>query len=286
MASQDSTRVVPLKVIVAGVQRTGTLSMQHALMKLGFYDCYHMVSFAENCSRDAPQWIRAMEAKFEGKGTFDKKDWDKLLGKYQAVCDQPATFFAADLAELYPDAKVIILNRDPEKWYHSVTASIYASLPLYSPFFVIGKLYCLLFDYEARSILKYFQLQARVAQPYNHGKEKEKAISWFKGMYKEFRERIPKERRMEFQMGDGWGPLCEFLGCDIPMEEDASGKLVEAPFPRKNDAQQFHQLTDETWAKSHQRATDTFMGLVGRATMLGALGYGGYVAFNMLQSYL
>jgi hypothetical protein len=281
---RSETRLVPMRVIVCGVQRTGTLSMQHALFRLGVYDCYHMVSFSENCSRDADQWIRALEAKFEGKGTFGKKDWDKLLGNYQAVCDQPSTFFGPELAEVYPEAKVIILNRDPEKWYNSVLASIYAALPVGSPLFMLGKLYCLLLDTEAKSIVKYFQLQGKIAQPYDHGKEKDKALDWFHSQYKEYRERIPAERRLEFAMGDGWKPLCDFLGVPIPMDKDEDGNMVEAPFPRLNDKQSFHEHSDITWARSAQRATENLLKMVGKTSIAGVAGLAGYMAVKTAVS--
>jgi hypothetical protein len=33
--------------------------------------------------RDCEMWLDALRAKFEGKGKFDKKDWDQLLGHCQ-----------------------------------------------------------------------------------------------------------------------------------------------------------------------------------------------------------
>nr|RBQ83151.1 hypothetical protein FVER53263_06011 [Fusarium verticillioides] len=108
-------RIVPMRVIVCGVHRTGTLSIRNALWQLGFHDCYHMQTLFNNPTR-APEWVRAMEAKYADKGTFTRADWDHLLGDCQAVCDVPAAFFGPELAELYPEAKVIIMNRDPEKW--------------------------------------------------------------------------------------------------------------------------------------------------------------------------
>jgi hypothetical protein len=35
---------------------------------------------------------------------------------------------------------------------------------------------------------------------------------------------VPKERLLEWEIGDGWGPLCEFLGKPVP----------EVPFPHAN----------------------------------------------------
>lgn len=102
------TRVVPMKVICAGMPRTGTFCMlallpiarslihpgysvvliyqpalRTALKMLGFEDTYHMYSCAVENQRDCEMWIDATRAKFEGVGSFEKKDWDALLGHCQ-----------------------------------------------------------------------------------------------------------------------------------------------------------------------------------------------------------
>ena len=41
------------------------------------------------------------------------------------------------------------------------------------------------------------------------------------------RSLVPKEKLLEMEIGQGWGPLCEFLGCPVPDE----------PFPRVNDSE-------------------------------------------------
>ncbi|KAI9158153.1 hypothetical protein HJFPF1_06143 [Paramyrothecium foliicola] len=276
-----SGRVVPMRVIVCGVHRTGTLSMQSALWQLGFYDCYHMHTLLDNTVRDAPQWVRAIEAKYAGKGSFDKRDWDNLLGRCQAVCDIPAAFFGAELAELYPDAKVIILNRDPEKWYQSVLGSIWAMVDNKSPAVLAQRIYCAVFDDATRSMLGYVKALRGLAMPYDHGKDKDEAIAWYESQYKEFRDRIPAERRIEYSVGDGWKPLCEFLDVPIPLVHDEqTGEAVEAPFPRLNDRQNFFEHTGKRWTKSTERATDSLLRLVGKATVAGALGFGLYLTWK------
>jgi hypothetical protein len=44
---------------------------------------------------------------------------------------------------------------------------------------------------------------------------------------------IPPERLLVFDVKQGWGPLCAFLGVAVP----------EGPFPRVNDAKQFQGYT-------------------------------------------
>lgn len=35
-------------------------------------------------------------------------------------------------------------------------------------------------------------------------------------MYEEVRHIVPKERLLEIRLKEGWGPICEFLGKEIP----------------------------------------------------------------------
>lgn len=45
------------------------------------------------------------------------------------------------------------------------------------------------------------------------------------------RREVPDRRLLEYEVGQGWEPLCDFLGVDVPDE----------PFPRVNDSQNFEQ---------------------------------------------
>ncbi|KAF5006364.1 hypothetical protein FDECE_7238 [Fusarium decemcellulare] len=202
-------RIVPMRVIVCGVHRTGTLStlslvrplteegpastqspaktqrhlgpagIRNALWQLGFHDCYHMHTLIRDPSR-APEWVRAFEAKYAGQGSFTRADWDRLLGDCQAVCDVPAAFFGAELAEVYPEAKVIILNRDPEKWYDSVLNSIYTMTKPKGFLTKLGMFYSFLFDTHLQNMMRYSIALRKWVQRYDHGEDKDKALAWYK----------------------------------------------------------------------------------------------------------
>jgi len=70
-----------MKVLVLGLCRTGTQSIATALETLGFTPIYHMKEIYQNKHQDS--WIRAMEAKFEGKGEWGKEEWWGLLGGWE-----------------------------------------------------------------------------------------------------------------------------------------------------------------------------------------------------------
>ena len=107
-----------LKVIGAGFGRTGTLSLKNALEELGFRPCYHMTELFGKPGADV-QW----EAIARGGAV----DWNTVFEGYQATVDWPACAVYKELMRAYPEAKVLLSVRDPEKWYESVMSTIYPS---------------------------------------------------------------------------------------------------------------------------------------------------------------
>ncbi|KAF4589703.1 NAD dependent epimerase/dehydratase [Ophiocordyceps camponoti-floridani] len=274
-------RVVPMRVIVVGAHRTGTMSMRSALWQLGFHDCYHMHTVMQNSEDHPDMWIRAMEAKFAGKGTFTKADWDRLLGHYQACCDVPAAFFSAELAEIYPDAKVVVLNRDPNKWYESALNTVHKALTETPLSTKVTRWYCYALDAQTRSWMRFTKVMTTLCLNFDHGKEREKAIAWFQGQYKECRDRIPAERCLEYTIQDGWQPLCEHLGVPIPTTLDPmTGELVEVPFPRINDRDTFKVNTTRNLRRSVARANKNAFLLVGRMAAMTFVAYGAYMVWR------
>jgi hypothetical protein len=117
-------RKVPMKVLALGLGRTGTASLRSALIELGFTDTYHMMSASVENPPDCIMWQDAFAAKYDGIGTFGREDWDQLLGHCQAICDWPAVAFAKELIEAYPDAKVVLNDRDIDSWYESTLKTV------------------------------------------------------------------------------------------------------------------------------------------------------------------
>ena len=105
-----------LKVIGSGLGRTGTMSLKLALEQLGLGPCHHMVEVFAH-PESIPLWIAA------GAG---KPDWDAIFAGYQAMVDYPGCKFWRELMDYYPDAKVLHSLRDPDKWFDSTQATIFA----------------------------------------------------------------------------------------------------------------------------------------------------------------
>ncbi|RKU41355.1 hypothetical protein DL546_001862 [Coniochaeta pulveracea] len=219
---RNCQRKVPMKVLILGLGRTGTASIRAAMRQLGYVDTYHMMSCSIENPPDALLWMDALRAKYDGVGKpFGRKEWDMLLGECQAVCDWPAIAFAKELIEAYPEAKVVLTNRDVDSWHASTMRTVYwrvtdPELRMLSNFsWAAGMYYPML--------KKFFDTFFEGDFP-NRGKDV------FKRHYQEVRELVPKERLLEYRITDGWGPLCEFLGEKVPDSQ---------PFPNVNDNKDF-----------------------------------------------
>jgi len=115
-----------MDVIGAGFGRTGTLSLKAALERLGFSPCYHMVEVPRR--GHGPFWREAMRRKAQGEPI----DWEAAFADYRATVDFPAANFWAELAQAYPEAKVVLTVRDPNRWYDSASRA-FGSVPSIDP---------------------------------------------------------------------------------------------------------------------------------------------------------
>ncbi|WP_460333926.1 sulfotransferase family protein [Actinoallomurus acanthiterrae] len=197
-----------LEVIGAGFGRTGTLSLKLALERLGFGPCHHMLELIDN-PEQLDRWSRAVE---DGDA-----DWDEVYRGYRATVDWPGVAFWRRLVDRYPAAKVILTVRSPKSWYESARESIYRATSIW-PADPTGQ--------------RRRRLVQRVVWDGEFGGRFEDA-AYAKAVFIEHndavRREVPGERLLEFQVKQGWGPLCGFLGVPVPDE----------PFPRANDRQEF-----------------------------------------------
>lgn len=205
-----------LKVIGAGHGRTGTLSLKLALEMLGFGPCHHMTELLADPST-ADRWVDVWKGR--------DPDWDAIYAGFSAAVDYPTFEHYAALAARYPDAKVILTVRDPERWWQSAYETIYQAEPG-----LLGKLKLGLravTQPKARQIIKIFAHVSRLWDGIFEGRFEDKAfaIDVFNAHTAQVKATIPPERLLVMQISDGWAPLCEFLGVPVPA----------VPFPRSND---------------------------------------------------
>ncbi|KAJ7183637.1 P-loop containing nucleoside triphosphate hydrolase protein [Mycena filopes] len=226
---RNARRTAPLQVLCLGISRSGTSSMKQALETLGYDRTNHgLVAFAN--PHDRKMWVEAINAKFFGKGRlYVREDWDRLLGHFQAVTDAPHYLFAKELIEAYPDAKVVLTIRDPDSWWRSTNATI--ARPRGFLRHIHGWL-----DPDIRAFQELVNLIFSAFYGTDKWRGNEQLCkAQFIAHYEYVRSLVPSERLLEFDVKQGWGPLCSFLGKDIPRE----------PFPRL-----FDRVAFQTFQKS------------------------------------
>lgn len=202
-----------LAVIGAGLGRTGTLSLKHALEELGFGPCHHMDEAMAH-PEQIPVWHAA------GRG--EPVDWETLLAGYRSTVDWPSAQFWAELAERFPGAKVVLTRRDPKRWYESFSNTILKLLQAPDP----------PPDPTIRAILE--MCRDVIARRAFDGRLDDPAA--IKAAYERHNAAVtatlPPDRLLVFEVAEGWAPLCRFLGVPVPA----------TPFPRVNSTAEFWEL--------------------------------------------
>lgn len=199
-----------LQVISAGFGRTGTMSLKIALETLGFGPCHHMDEVIANGPVQVPLWEAALA------GTAD---FEATYAGYNAAVDWPTAAFWKDLADVYPDAKIILSTRSAESWYNSFSETILAAVS----------------DTEnwPPQARPWFEMATKVINR-SLGKDWSRTaiISAFDQHEAEVKSNLPSDRLLVHSARDGWEPLCTFLDCDVP----------DGPYPRTNSKDEFFKL--------------------------------------------
>jgi hypothetical protein len=198
--------LVSLRVIGAGVGRTGTESLKFGLERLLGGPCYHMMEVFGRLG-DIPVWRGALE----GRDT----DWDGLFAGYVAAVDWPAAAFWRELSAAYPDALVVLSVRDVDAWWTSASNTIFSAavaerpadspIPAGWPHDLISARFTPGWQDEAQAKAAYVEHNDAV------------------------RAGVPAGRLLEWTPGDGWEPICAALGLAVPDE----------PFPHANTTEMF-----------------------------------------------
>jgi hypothetical protein len=196
-----------LSVIGAGPPRTATWSQKLALEQLGFGPCYHMSEALEH-----PEHWPLWEAAARGEPV----DWDVLFRDWGSTTDAPACHFYKELAAYYPDAKVVLSVRDPERWFASTQNTVVTDV-------VAG-------FHRARGSLAMVEAVGWGTDP--RLRDRAYMLDWYHRHNQEVQQNIPAERLLVYDVSQGWAPLCEFLGVPVP----------DTPFPTVNSTEDFQAM--------------------------------------------
>lgn len=198
-----------MQVIGAGFMRTGTLSTKAALEILG-YPCYHMKEILKNKGH-IDVWHKLMADQVP-------IDWNVLFHEFEATVDTPICIYYKELMQTFPDAKVLLTLREQDRWYASLV-TLHTTIDKLRPIArVIPKL---------GKMVRFVDIM--FDKIFGGSLQRENCIRVFNEHNAEVQKFVPPERLLVFRVTDGWEPLCEFLGCDVP---------EATPFPHLNEGEQ------------------------------------------------
>jgi hypothetical protein len=193
-----------LVLIGAGWGRTGTASLKLALEMLGLDPCYHMLEVIRNPDF-VPLWMEVVAG---------RPDWDRIFQGYRATVDFPACLHWRALASHWPDAKLLLSVRPSDVWFESTQETI--------------------FSRRLREGMKDppfgAMIEAVLHRPLGgRMNDRDALVRAYERHNAEVIAEVPPEKLLVFDVAQGWGPLCAFLGVAVP----------DAPFPRVNSREEF-----------------------------------------------
>jgi Sulfotransferase domain len=202
---------MPLKVIGAGLGRTATFSMKFALEHLGLGPCYHMSEVFAGARKNVPLWLDVVNG---------NPDWDAIFDGYESTTDYPACSYWRELADYYPDARVVLTVRDAGSWFDSVSSTIFSDR-------MQGSLAGTPVEAMMNGVI-FDAFGGRV-------KDRAFMTDWFERRNQQVIDALPPERLLVYSPKEGWEPLCSFLGVPVP----------DGPFPRVNSRDELEQASSE-----------------------------------------
>jgi len=196
-----------MRIIGAGLGRTGTNSLKLAVERLLGLPCYHMIEVQRHLDH-VPTWRAALRG--------EPVDWEPVLGNYVASVDWPGASLWRELVAQNPEAVVLLsTRRDAATWLASARATVMDSVdrledePDVPGYMALVREMYAVFDPDWRN-----DAAAKTAY------ERHAAS---------VRREVSADRLVEWQPGDGWEPLCAALGVAVPAE----------PFPHVNSTEEY-----------------------------------------------
>ena len=191
-----------IRVVGAGLYRTGTKSLKAALETLLGRPSYHMAEVFMH-PEHVPTWHNAALGQMP--------NWHEFLKDYDATLDAPAAYFWPEISNAFPDALVLLSVRSEDSWWRSASQTVMKTEGLVSP------------EWDAMNNA------VRASRFSTTELDRESMIEGFRQHNEQVRREVDSGRLLEWTIGDGWPPICEALRLPVPDE----------PFPHTNSTQEW-----------------------------------------------
>ncbi|HWS45230.1 MAG TPA: sulfotransferase [Acidimicrobiia bacterium] len=201
-----------LRVVGAGLGRTGTHSLKLALEQLLGAPCYHMLEVFSH-----PEHIPVWQAAVDGEPV----DWNAVMDGYVAAVDWPAAAFWRELADANPGAIVLLSTRSgADAWWKSAHDTIFEISQREAP-------------PDAVITAQMTMAKTMLARRFTPGwTDEAAAMRAYEEHNAAVRASVPASRLVDWQPGDGWEPICAALGVAVP----------DTPFPHVNTTDEFRAM--------------------------------------------
>ena len=150
--------------------------------------------------------------------------------------DARGNFFWEEILEAYPDSKVILSKREEDSWLKSLVNQ----LQVFEA--VISRRFLAVLSPTSRKqiFILYSHLTAIL------GSADPKSASVLRTRYRMHNHRVkslvPPEKLLVYNVKQGWKPLCDFLGCEVPTvafpHENVKGEIAEVPLSETRSGRQ------------------------------------------------
>nr|XP_039269515.1 uncharacterized protein LOC120344382 [Styela clava] len=198
-----------MKVIVAGLPNTGTEAVEAALSSLG----YNVYGRDEHVLLLGNGWGKILNE----HSTID--DVREMYKDVDAVADVPACYFWEEILMAYPDSKIIFTKHTDENvWADGIADLIKKGhsdcdkdfLTMTSPTMrrISNRV-----EIPMERLVYGFSPPGMFSKLYVN---KSLAKKRYRAHNAHVLENSPKDQLLEYRVSDGWKPLCEFLGVDVP----------------------------------------------------------------------
>ena len=133
-------------------------------------------------------------------------DWAAFLDDYGSTSDFPACLFWPEILEANPGAVVVLSTRRRRRdaWWESASQTIFAIAGGDLP----------------PEMADWFEMWRAVASARftSNWTDKDAALAAYERHNAEVRASVPAFALVDWQAADGWKPLCDALGLDVPAE--------------------------------------------------------------------